>query len=139
MVTLAIRQDLWSGRKCSMCEDPVQGPLWKAEWGCEKPTANLIFLGPDLTVDRCPLALFREHAGDTASQWANWAVLAVPHFHKGNWQSYLGPNNEISALGGDVLTLALGAASERERAEYETAKEKAAREAKNHNPQQRQR
>ncbi len=114
MITLVVRRDLWNKRSCTThCKGP-QGEHFKREWGCTEPTSSPIPLGPDLYVDRCPVALFKD-AGEFG--WHTWVLDAVSAWDSGNFCTMIPPGEELTAVGRSVLSIGLAAQRDREEAE----------------------
>ena len=125
LVTLSLRRDLWEKRSCRLCEGS-NGEHFRREWGCEKPTSNVLDLGDAGAVDRCPVALFREARGG----WCEWAPWAVAAWDAGNFATLIPPREELTAVAEEYLQIAIGAARACENARFEAAREKAEAESK---------
>lgn len=77
----------WKDRDCAACGRKPLGPALRKRWGCDGPTTDVLFVDGK-PVDRCPLALFREHPRE--AEIAGWAARAFGAHEHGNMAWFMG-------------------------------------------------
>lgn len=86
------------GNSCAGCRDPIYGESLRKAWGCDGPSQPdreggdryIYELGPDLTTDRCPLALMKQPLVSEASRlFQSWEQGITPNGGGLNDETYL--------------------------------------------------